>query len=562
MKVRPITQNEIDEAERAISHSSNPEQAGYYLVIKSTTGKSNEYLSSIVSPETIKELKMGQSVLIHSPTGSGKTKVTEQIAEAFKGNQTLILTNRTVCKIQMLKDLCKKFLKRNDIPDDLLDNIKLPENLKCMTYQELIYHSYFYQNKNMLLILDECHCLAEDSTFSTYPQQITDFLKKHINNTIRIYMTATPDDVLPILWDIEKDSGSLHGETPLPLTMETSDYVIRHTLYNFKTKLQHIYRIPPNWNYLKFRIYNPNDKEKLIEYIRTQNREGRKALIFINDINKGKEMQEQLGDSQFVYADEEKKSELYQIAVQEQFDSDSLITTKVAENGVSLHDKNLSVIVAETWDLISLQQIIGRARVNCKNPHEIEVLIPDYSSSDLGHIEGNLYIQLKKFQKVIENPDFAMQYQPQPNPYIYYDAILKKPVVNHTGYNQIQKQIDFIKSLKESEQENPHAFIRKVLEIYGKDTDIIDEIFIDYDITKDCKQRILSAWEVFKESTRDSDSLKELKKALKEACNETSAYSKELKSNIQIDTINDILKFAGINERILPERRIFDTEQI
>lgn len=151
MKVRPITQNEIDEAERAISHSSNPEQAGYYLVIKSTTGKSNEYLSSIVSPETIKELKIGQSVLIHSPTGSGKTKVTEQIAEAFKGNQTLILTNRTVCKIQMLKDLCKKFLKRNDIPDDLLDNIKLPENLKCMTYQELIYHSYFYQNKNMLL---------------------------------------------------------------------------------------------------------------------------------------------------------------------------------------------------------------------------------------------------------------------------------------------------------------------------------------------------------------------------------------------------------------------------
>lgn len=87
----------------------------------------------------------------------------------------------------------KSFLKRNDIPNDLLDNIKLTENLKCMTYQELIYHSYSYQGKKMVLILDECHCLAEDSTFSTYPQQIINFLKNQINNTIRIYMTATPE---------------------------------------------------------------------------------------------------------------------------------------------------------------------------------------------------------------------------------------------------------------------------------------------------------------------------------------------------------------------------------
>ncbi len=560
MKVSLITQKQLDEAERAISHSDNPEQAGYYLVIKSTIGKSNEYLSSIVSPETIKELKIGQSVLIHSPTGSGKTKVTEQIAEAFKGKQILILTNRTACKIQMLKDLCKKFLKRNDIPNDLLDNIKLTENLKCMTYQELIYHSYSYQGKKMVLILDECHCLAEDSTFSTYPQQVIDFLKNQINNTIRIYMTATPDDVLPILWEIEEDFGSLHGETPPPLTMETSDSVIRKTLCSFKTNLQHIYRIPPNWDYLKFRIYNPNNKEKLIEYIRTQNKDGRKALIFINDINKGKEMQEQLGDSQFVYADEEKKVELYQIAVHEQFDSNSLITTKVAENGVSLHDENLSVIIAETWDLISLQQIIGRARVNRRNSREIEVLIPDYSSSDLGHIEGNLYIQLKEFQKAIDNPDISMQFLPQPNPYVYYSAHTKQPVCNEIGVHTLKKQQQLIQKLKSENAEQPYAFVRHVLELYGKSTDCIEEMFIDYDNTKNCKIRIISAFNEYRSSEKGEADLKSFKEKLKKACNETGAYPKELKSNIQIDTINDILKFAGISEHISKERKIFDIE--
>jgi len=49
------------------------------------------------------------------------------------------------------------------------------------------------------------------------------------------------------------------------------------------------------------------------------------------------------------------------------------IVTKVAENGWSIHDDNLSLIVAETCDMVELQQIIGRARVGRKKPREIQV---------------------------------------------------------------------------------------------------------------------------------------------------------------------------------------------
>ena len=83
--------------------------------------------------------------------------------------------------------------------------------------------------------------------------------------------------------------------------------------------------------------------------------------------------------------------------------------------------------------MVELQQSIGRARVGRKKPREIQVLIPDYDLSLLGNMEGKLYMQLSAFQKAADNPDFALQYLNQPNPYVCYDAILKKPLVNRIG---------------------------------------------------------------------------------------------------------------------------------
>lgn len=539
-------------------HLNNPELSALSLVTGYELGESDEYLISIISVKDVDTLEYGKSICIFSPTGSGKTNAVIQIVFALeKQEKIIILTNRRACKIQLVKD----FLRRcglKEIPEELMDKLRISENIEVLTYQDFVNKRHRYHGKKLLLVCDECHCFAEDSTFSVYPQQMINFLKGNLDNTKRIYLTATPDDILPIIWDIE----ALSDSKLYSLTKDNFNEFLRNTPVADDTRIRHTYIMKSDWSYLNFKAYAPNKKDDLIEYINKFCSDGQKALVFINDIASGSDLKEQLGNCQHIYSDEDKKAELHDIAVNEKFTAETLITTKVAENGLSLHDEKLSVIIAETYDLISLQQIIGRARVNRRNPREITVLIPDYSLSNLGSIESRLYMQLKEFQKAIENPDFAMQYLPQPNPYIYYDAILKKPVVNHIGYQQLQHQIDFIQSLKASEQEEPHAFVRKVLEIYSKDTDSIDEIFIDYDTTKECKQRILSAWEVFKESARDTDSLKELKKSLKEACNETSAYPKELKSNIQIDTINDILAFAGIKERILPERKIFDFDYI
>lgn len=540
------------------SNINNPLLSAMSLITGYKLGESDEYLVSIINGKDIDMLEYGKSICIFSPTGSGKTKAIEQIIFALeKQEKIIILTNRRACKIQLSKDFFKKYGLK-EIPEEFIDKLKVTENIEIMTYQDFVKKRHRYHGKKLVLVCDECHCFAEDSTFSVYPQQMINFLKGNLDNTKRIYLTATPDDVLPTIWDIE----ALSDTELYPLTKENFRDFLRNTPVANDSRIRHTYIMKSNWSYLNFKAYTPDKKEDLVEYINKSCSDGQKTLVFINDIAGGSDLKEQLGNCQHVYSDEDKKAELHEIEVNEKFMSETLITTKVTENGLSLHDEKLSVIVAETYDPVALQQIIGRARVNRKNPREITVLIPDYSLRNLGSIEGKLYMQLKEFQKASENLDFAMQYLTQPNPYIYYDAILKKPVVNYIGYEQLQKQIEYIEVLKDAEQEEQHAFICKVLEIYGKDTDNIDEIFIDYDTTKKCRQRILSAWENFKESTRDADSLKELKKSLKEACNETGAYPKELKSNIQIDTINDILEFAGIKEHILSERKIFDFDYI
>lgn len=557
MIIYPVNMNPDDafvSSGELTSNINNPLLSAMSLITGYKLGESDEYLVSIINGKDIDILEYGESICIFSPTGSGKTKAIEQIIFALeKQEKIIILTNRRACKIQLSKDFFRKYGLK-EIPEEFIDKLKVTENIEIMTYQDFVKKRHRYHGKKLVLVCDECHCFAEDSTFSVYPQQMINFLKGNLDNTKRIYLTATPDDILPMIWDIE----ALSDTELYPLTKENFRDFLRNTPVANDSRIRHTYIMKSDWSYLNFKAYTPDKKEDLVEYINKSCSDGQKVLIFINDIAGGSDLKEQLENCQHIYSDEDKKAELHEIAVNEKFTSETLITTKVAENGLSLHDEKLSVIVTETYDPVALQQIIGRARVNRKNPREITILIPDYSLSNLGSIEGKLYMQLKEFQKATENPDFAMQYLPQPNPYIYYGAILKKPVVNHIGYNQIQKQLDYIQTLKEAEQEESHAFVRRVLEIYGKDTDNIDEIFIDYDTTKKCRQRILSAWENFKESTRDADALKELKKSLKEACNETGAYPKELKSNIQIDTINDILKFAGINEIILSERKVFD----
>ncbi|MBR2284687.1 MAG: DEAD/DEAH box helicase family protein [Ruminococcus sp.] len=528
--------------------------AGMSLATGYTLGAHDQYLNAILTTEDADKLDWGSSIAVFSPTGAGKSWTVERIAlDLAKHKQVIFLTNRSACETQLKQELLRKS-GAADIPADLIGRISVMENLTVMTYQKFVKHCHRYHGKALVLILDECHCLAEDATFSVYPQQMLRYLHSNLDNTVRIYLTATPEAVLPTLWELE----SVSGKALYPLTADNLTDYLRFTPVQDDTRIQHTYLMEPNWDYLTFKNYDPDNRTVFLDYLNAVAANGKKALIYINDIQKGRELQELLGDSQHIYSDEDKKSELHQITEHSRFETAALVTTKVAENGLSLHDDSLSVIVAETFDPITLQQVIGRARVSRKRPREVIVLLPDYTASHLGSIAGQLYMQLQEFDRAAINPDFAMQYLPQPNPYVYYDAITQKPVLNRIGRDELRRQLDLIGQLRAEETEHPHTFLRHILQLYGKDTAHIEALSITYDKTSDCHARICSAWEDFKASKRGADELSILKTALKAACNETGAYPKELKSNIQIETVNEILRFAGISETLSHGHTMYD----
>lgn len=544
----------INTALLSIENTHSPEMAAIFATTGFSLGETNEYVSKILSVDDVQNLNTGESIIVISPTGSGKSEAIERIIlQVLARKRVVFLTNRTINVIQVLKDFRNK-LGLDYIPDEVLTEACLNKNLEVMTYQKFIHCTKEYNDKELLLIMDECHSITEDSVFSLYGHKFLQYLHNNLDKTTRIYITATPDDVIYIIWKLE----SLSKKTLYGITKHTFLNHIAENRTQLKTRIKRIYMMKPNWDYIEFKTYLPRDTEKLQNYINEFIEKENKVFIFVNDKDKGKKLQEKFDSSQHVYSSEDKSEEITRIALESKFSSDTLIATKVAENGLSLHDDKLNLIVAETWDPVTLQQVIGRARVNRKKPRKIIVLIPDYSLSDLNTIEWQVRNQLKIFEDILDNPDVALEYQPNPNPYVYYSAIHKKPVVNELGYNMLKKQLTYLKDLTSEEKQTPHAFLRRVLSFYGKETAVTDEMYIDYDSRVEFNSRVKAALDTFKNTQRGEDDLSIFKESLKNICNETHVYGKELKTNIQISTVNEILKMAGINESLKPERKVFD----
>ena len=272
-------------------------------------------------------------------------------------------------------------------------------------------------------------------------------------------------------------------------------------------------------------------------------------------------LQEVLGNTQHIYSDEDKRAEIAEIAQNEKFSDRNLITTKVAENGVSLHDDELNLIVIETLDPITLKQVIGRARVNRKNPREITVLIPDYSMT--GNAIASAEQQMKMVKEVKADPDLALEYAAKYPALVYYDSKVKHPVVNTMAEKALAYQIAFLRGLRK-DPEKPHAFAQAVLELYGKKPVISDDMFLYYDRILDFKTKAAEAFDTYKNSEKNAECLDSLKAKLKVACNSTKVYNdgKQLTSNIQISTVNDILKAAGIAYEIKAKVEVFNISSV
>lgn len=195
------------------------------LVSDFKVGSEKQYIGQVIDLNKIPNL--GESMIIAAPTGSGKTKAITKIINNADV-PVLYLINRIAPLLQFEKDYVKA-TKNIDVPMETIDIASMGENITVLTYQKFAEIAYQYKGKECMIILDEVHCLLEDATFSVYPEKFIRYLKSNLNNTSRIYLTATPDAVSPGIAYVECTS-----EADKALSTMTWDTEVKSICYGYE----------------------------------------------------------------------------------------------------------------------------------------------------------------------------------------------------------------------------------------------------------------------------------------------------------------------------------------
>lgn len=194
-------------------------------------------------------------VLISAPTGSGKNyMVTHDLREYAKelSRKILYISNRVALDNQQKKDLAK--LTRVDYdrsPTYFVDcdYEGVFDNVTVITYNRLL-HKFYNLSEDAAwfrsfdyVVIDECHFFYSDAYFNAYTDIILQKITKCFSNAIRIYMSATFEDVIqPIFW----------YEWRSQITDENDvDYIKR-----FFHKNLFAYKFPRDFSHYKVRFFD------------------------------------------------------------------------------------------------------------------------------------------------------------------------------------------------------------------------------------------------------------------------------------------------------------------
>lgn len=298
----------------------------------------------------------------------------------------------------------------------------------------------------------------------------------------RIYMTATPDYVEPII--------AYEENTIRSLLCNLCDYIPEksegYSDEEFKKISDYCYSLKKLVikNYLPSRIEgtiipqkkrNINlrffcTKEFLLREINSSP-EDDKWLIFVSNKQDGANLKDKLGSKMctFIYSDKKLLSGRKEIAINKSFDKKVLIATTVLDNGISIDDDLLKNIVIDTTDRVQLIQMLGRKRL--KDGECINLYIRD-------KIEDDFERYLKHTEQILRNikrsrhftPDFEnelIQKEFIGERYFSYDPRCGRHLANpYSDYYLGRKAIEYIK-MKHKLHRNVNAFREQICEWLG-----------------------------------------------------------------------------------------------
>lgn len=386
-----------------------------------------QYVSDAIGTDWLYKWTPNVPVIISAQTGRGKNFFIQNtiVPEILKHNrqnndnqQILILSNRIALNHQNKIELAKiidKYSnynysyenKLNKLTDEQLNDFFDFGSIKISSYHQLLSNNLL-NDDYAFVIIDECHFFTQDSLFNADTSKILDDIINKCENSIRIYMSATLDDVLPVI--LKKDIPEKFEENPYkffcqkPPNLYYKNFLLTNTIpknilpfsdkiniqsiminYNYYMNLIKfydeqqneitpyynytaiIYDLEPNYSYIKTHLIKNNDNALVDKISHTHNKDS-KWIIFVKSKKEGKTLKEKLNQkqisSEFISSESKTESNTayQQIIKESKFDVEVLISTAVIDNGVNIKDKAVKNIAISVFDYTSFIQMLGRVR--------------------------------------------------------------------------------------------------------------------------------------------------------------------------------------------------------
>lgn len=518
-------------------------------IFKENPSNKTVHVSELIGDDWFYKWVPSTPIFISAQTGTGKNyfvqnelipKILEHNRQNNDNRQILILSNRIALnhqnKIALAKIIDKysgyqkqSYVEQiNDLTDKQLNEFSNFGFVKIVSYHQLL-------NKRLnqhfdFVIIDEAHFFTQDSTFNANTENILEFIINQYQNAVRIYISATLDDVLPIILTKEQNYIIPEDTQYLPYDRHVVSYDDKYYAYYqlsvsekycpFVVKINPssivfqnfdkqqwtcgkvinaqyelvepfwsipavIYDLEPNYDYIKTHIISKNDdlQQNLIDTIINNKNDKSKWIIFVKSKELGNFIEKTLTKNDisatFISSDTKDSKTYKQIVKEAKFDVQVLITTAVIDNGINIKDPNVTNIIISIFDYVSFIQMLGRIR---RYPDvNINLYLYDYPVKDLKTDYKNNYTNLLT-RLVFENSTTVQQEQ-QYKRYlntsgfelkdhqIYFNPLSKIKLTNH-----LRQLLPLIKQLDASFITNWYNNLNK------EDFDTINSI------KDDCKQ--------------------------------------------------------------------------
>lgn len=261
-----------------------------------------------------------RAIFLVSPTGSGKTTfiTDEMVEEILKNpNQHLILvSNRIALDVAIKRKISQKTGFYTHFNDAALHEMSAFKNITIVSYQQLKNHMKFSEKSFSTVshvVFDEAHYFASDATFSSGNGALLERIPHVFKNAVRIYITATPAQVLTHIsasecnsfansrwqkqWETHHNS-IISGHLHYTQIINNTKNVFEKTFWDSATPSPILYMMHPDFSWINLHFFqSAKEIETLLD---TKNK---KSLYFVSNKAQGQELHEKFPDSAYFDAD-------------------------------------------------------------------------------------------------------------------------------------------------------------------------------------------------------------------------------------------------------------------